>query len=221
MEAATRGSVDPQLETGYEGPRPDEATGEGDQSPDWLQDAVLDDSAPGHIVDADVEDDEEGEEDEFLEPTPDGGLVGGEGQRSKADAIRGNDALARMLTDEIPSMPTEEFYLTRLSWTVTLRGLEDSELEAIQRRSLRKPNRSERDRGQDEPVRDGTKVNRLTVITGMVAPDLNDNRIIAKYGTAEKAAQAWFLPGEIIRMADAIADLSGWADDSLEKAKKS
>jgi hypothetical protein len=131
-------------------------------------------------------------------------------------------ALDAMLSSEPPSTPVEPYTVTRLGMTLKLRGVSEQEIDVVGRRSERQPTKSERARGIFAPQRDSARFNLLLTATGMVDPDLTDSMLQGKFGPRpEDIVRKWFLPGEIIQMADQIMDLSGYGDEAVVRAGKS
>jgi hypothetical protein len=130
--------------------------------------------------------------------------------------------------EDVPPPPTEVFEMAELaarlgaeSFTVELRALSEPELEAIGRRSERRPTAEERERGVLRP-RDMSIMWATTVSEAMVTPDLTNSSLLQKYGpTPRHVVQRWFLPGEIQKLAEAVTDLTGWSEGSVARAKKS
>lgn len=130
-------------------------------------------------------------------------------------------ALDAMLSSEPPSNPVESYKVSRLGITLKLRGVSEQEIDVVGRRAERQPTKAERARGIFAPQRDSARFNLLLSTVGMVDPDLNDSALRQKFGPRpEDVVRRWFLPGEIIQMADVIMDLSGYGDEAVVKAGK-
>lgn len=130
-------------------------------------------------------------------------------------------ALDRMLSSAPDPAPEEKFVISRLKMTVTLCGVSERDIDIIGRRCERPPTRAEKARGIVTTQRDVQKFNLLLTTAGMRDPDLNDQRLRERYGNQpEMIVQTWFLPGEIVQMADKVMDLSGYSDDAVVQAKK-
>jgi hypothetical protein len=159
------------------------------------------------------------EEPDFLEDEDDG--LDDKGQPRPIEPHEAQSALDAMLTSEPQQAPSERYILKRLGFTVTLTGISEREIDQIGRRSERQPSRSEKARGLVTAQRDIAKFNLLLVASGMTDPDLSHAELRAKYGQRpEDIVQAWFLPGEIVQMADMVMDLSGYSDEAVVRAKK-
>lgn len=131
-------------------------------------------------------------------------------------------ALDVMLSSAPQEMPTEKTVISRLKLTVTLRGVTERQIDAIGKRSERQPTKSERARGIFSTQRDGAKFNLLLVAEGLEDPDLTNRELLARFGPRpEDVVKQWFLPGEIVQMADVVMDLSGYSEEAVTRAGKS
>jgi hypothetical protein len=138
-----------------------------------------------------------------------------------------NDALASMLSSEPPPLPTEVFEMKELAermkvaeFPVTLRALNDAELEQISDRSTKAPTKEQRKMGVTTGAPDTQRMKRLIVATGMVSPALSNPALLEKYGPQpEHVVRRWFLSGEIDQLCEKINDLSGFGAGAVERAK--
>jgi hypothetical protein len=130
-------------------------------------------------------------------------------------------ALEAMLSSTPQAAPTESYKIKRLGFAVMLQGISERQIDLIGRRSERSPSKTERGRGVFGQQRDINKFNLLLVTEGMLDPDLTNRDLMAKFGPRpEDVVRQWFLPGEIIQLADLVMDLSGYSDEAVKKAKK-
>jgi hypothetical protein len=130
-------------------------------------------------------------------------------------------ALETMLSSTPQDAPQEKFVVKRLKFTVTLQGISERAIDTVGRRSERAPTKSERARGIFANQRDASRFNLLLVAEGMVDPELTNPQLLAKYGPRpEDVVKTWFLPGEIVQMADTVMDLSGYGEEAVVRAKK-
>ena len=138
-----------------------------------------------------------------------------------------NDALASMLSSEPPPLPTESFDMKDLAermglaeFKVTLRGLNDPELERIGNQSSKPPTKDQRKMGITTGAPDMPRMKRLIVAAGMVSPALGNPALLTKYGPhPEHVVQRWFLTGEIDNLSEKINELSGYSAGAVERAK--
>jgi hypothetical protein len=131
-------------------------------------------------------------------------------------------ALEAMLSSAPKDAPREKFTVKRLKFNVELQGISERQIDQIGRRSERAPTKSERARGIFTTQRDASRFNLLLVAEGLVDPDLTNRELQAKFGPRpEDIVKTWFLPGEIVQMADVVMDLSGYGEEAVVRAKKS
>jgi hypothetical protein len=130
-------------------------------------------------------------------------------------------ALETMLSSSPHDTPEEKREIKRLGFAVTMRGVGERQVDMIGKRSERPPTKAERARGVIGNQRDAAKFNLLLVTEGMVDPDLTNRDLLGKFGPRpEDVVRNWFLPGEIVALADAVMDLSGYGEEAVTRAKK-
>jgi hypothetical protein len=153
------------------------------------------------------------------------------------------DGLELMLSSQPPPQETEVVHLKRLTdhyrqagalptpgasddakedrfhFCVQVRGVDDTEFQEISERAIREPTEAERSEGTTRPT-DFRRFNRLLVTQAIVTPNIRDSRLAGDYGAPENVVRAWFLPGEIAQLVGVVNDLSGWADNAVERARK-
>ena len=101
-----------------------------------------------------------------------------------------------------------------------LGSLDDRMFEHLRTQAEKPANREARRRGetseQDTPL-----FLRLVVANGVVHPKLDDRAVLNAHGvrTGEKLVRKLMLPGEIVRCAELIMDLSGYSDDAVQRVK--
>lgn len=131
-------------------------------------------------------------------------------------------ALEAMLSSQPQDAPIESYTVARLGFDVTLRGLSEREIDQVGRRSERPPTKSERARGIIAGQRDPARFNLLLVSEALIDPDLTNRELLSRDGpNPADVVRKWFLPGEIIQLADTVMDLSGYSEEAITRAKKS
>lgn len=147
----------------------------------------------------------------------------------EATTREANDALASMLAAEgPPPVTTETVDMPELakrmgieSFSVTLRGLSDPELQQCSDRAVKPPTKQQRKLGMTQGGPDPARLKRLLIAVATIDPNLSDQRLLERYGpTTEHVVQRWFLPGEIDALSEVVNDLTGYGGGAVERAKE-
>jgi len=107
---------------------------------------------------------------------------------------------------------TRTIYLKRLDLALTIRPITTSEMYELRRRCTFKNPRTGNETFDEEKYQLGV------IVTGTVNPNWRDERLLSKYNvlTGEDVVKKVLLPGEVVIVANEIADLSGFNEEVEE-----
>ena len=130
------------------------------------------------------------------------------------------DPLAALLDEELGASRTKTITVelrsgARVPWTV--QQVSDDVYKRLQKRCRRKLGKSK------ETVWDGDLFASLLIYHATVSPDLNDPRLLTKYGVpvAEEVVDKILLPGQKDFVGNEAMTLMGYLDELIEDAKNS
>lgn len=121
--------------------------------------------------------------------------------------------LQRLLNPETESLPQKTVLVKRLNLPITLRAVQETELEALREQCTQR-------KGKEE-VFDQERYGYLIIVAGTVKPNWADPRLLEKYKASgpEQVVRRILLPGEALQIGDAVLDLSGYGEDAVSEIK--
>lgn len=126
--------------------------------------------------------------------------------------------LERLLNHDDSQLPTQTLFIKRLQIPVTLRALEESELERLRRKCTYTIRGK---KGGDVEKLNEDEYAYAVIVKGTVSPNWADPALLEKYKASgpEQVLKKIFLPGEIATISDHILELSGYGEDAVEEIK--
>jgi hypothetical protein len=122
--------------------------------------------------------------------------------------------LQKLLDPEKDDLPQKNILVKRLNLPITLKAVEELELEQLRKQCTQK-------KGKEE-IFDQERYGYLIIVAGTVKPNWGDPRLLEKYKASgpEQVVRRILLPGEALQIGDEILNLSGYGEDAIEEIKK-